>query len=389
MSPTHTVGFGKDNGRTVPSAANVLRTNYTSALPEVPRKVDTSGSDVSTRPLPRLEVRQSNLPKAGLGLFTTEDIPAYTRVLEDSALLSLAQGEDLPELWQKYSALPAEDKDTFGQLSLPDAYVMKGFTMVEKLTERGYDQEEAMHMARVSSVFQANGFKTAGSVQQPKTEGREGSEWAVALFPTVARINHSCVPNLHAHYDPSSGAQIIYSLRDISAGAELTISYFQITMPRAARQKRAGDWGFTCTCPACSGIDIFKDEGYELSLMMVQHALGGQFDTSKIFNGPTPAIENINRAIQIASRSFMPWLVAALPALYVKLGCLIQYGYSHRPDLFSEQYEKILSSLREAVVWESRITGPNSPPSRQRKKFMDEMAVILKEIESRSGERKD
>ena len=75
-------------------------------------------STVDPEAPPKLEVRKS--PGKGFGLFTVYHIPAYTRILEDFPLLSLAEGEDLPHLWQKYCVLPADHKAHLDDLSFSE-----------------------------------------------------------------------------------------------------------------------------------------------------------------------------------------------------------------------------------------------------------------------------
>ena len=73
-----------------------------------------------------------------------------------------------------------------------------------------------------------------------------------AVFPKVARVNHSCLPNAHSHYDPARRSRVMYSLRSIEAGEEITIAYFDTLRSLPCRRDRMSNWGFICRCPACS-----------------------------------------------------------------------------------------------------------------------------------------
>ena len=300
--------------------------------------------------LPRLAVRRSG--DRGLGLFAVDDIPAYSKVLEDYALLSLAQGEDIPELWQKYTLLPAEEKAQFDELGFSSHQQQKEALLTSKLQERGYDEGEAAKMVRVQSRFMANAFK------------EDSAKWRATLFLTAARINHSCTPNAQTHYRPAGGAKVVYAFRDISAGEEVEISYFGVTMAHADRQRRAQSWGFTCRCPACSSVDTLAGRDYERTLETLRLVLepGRGFPRSRL-------VLAVRNAVDVAMRTEYPWLVAALPSLFFYLEqCLAREN---------ERKEERLAALESALKWECRITGPDSPFSYDRRRQFRRLSAEL------------
>lgn len=289
-----------------------------------------------TEALPRVEVRQS--AGRGLGLFAVDHIPAFSRILEDHTLIGMVLGEDLPQLWDKYLALPQEDRETFDSLSPPAYQTGKEEALISKLRLRGYNDSEAREMARVSSRFQGNAFSA----------GMNGGEWTHGslLYPTVARINHSCTPNVHSHFRASSGADFVYALRDIQPGEEIEISYLDLTMPRARRQHRATGWSFECRCPACSGT-IGHD--YESQLALVHPLKDVQTNPTR----EPGRVDELRRAIAVAESDDFPWLRMALTNLYANLaGALGDEGHG---------MEVSLDAARKALMWQERVTGPDSP----------------------------
>ncbi|GIQ79800.1 hypothetical protein KIPB_000499 [Kipferlia bialata] len=75
-----------------------------------------------------------------------------------------------------------------------------------------------------------------------------------ALFPTAARINHSCAPNLTmTHREDTQGRAMIRTACDVREGQELTLCY---TDPWLCRQERheylERMYDFTCKCSTCS-----------------------------------------------------------------------------------------------------------------------------------------
>merc|ERR1719382_1892924 len=72
-----------------------------------------------------------------------------------------------------------------------------------------------------------------------------------ALFASVARLNHSCVPNLKIIFPRNSASLTAVSLAPINPGEELCISYILQDADVKVRQRRLLEYGFTCNCPRC------------------------------------------------------------------------------------------------------------------------------------------
>jgi hypothetical protein len=310
------------------------------------RDTDCSAGGAECTSLPRVEIRAAS--GKGLGLFAVDDIPAYSKILEDYALLSLAEGEDIPELWQKYSVLPPDEKQDFDSLGFSSHQLQKEDLLISKLKERGYGEDEAKNMVRVQSRFMANAFK------------EDSDKWRATLFLTVARINHSCTPNAQTHYRPSSGAKVLYSFRDIGAGEEIEISYFGITLPYTDRQNRAKSWGFTCQCPACLSMGTPQSAKYERAVSQIRSTLDHALDRSYSLGPNVASAASARDAIDAALDSEYPWLVAALPNLYIYLASWLDPNTQHQ--------EERCAALQSALKWESRITGPDSPFSVEKRR---------------------
>ena len=89
-------------------------------------------------------------------------------------------------------------------------------------------------------------------------KGSDGDEVPVhaAVFATIARFNHSCIPSCYAAWNPNLGRQTVHALRVISAGEELTIAYLGGAAWDGRRSRRREElwrkYRFWCTCEACS-----------------------------------------------------------------------------------------------------------------------------------------
>ena len=291
-------------------------------------------------------------------MFACEHIPAFTCLLEDHALLSLAKGEDLPQLWERYQVLPLELKQDFDALGFSNRQASKEETLVTKLRGRGHSEGMAKEMARVSSRFEANSFKTDADhvAFMDHVNSSERQQWAYALFPKTARVNHSCTPNAHAHCRPESGSQMVYSLRDIQPGDEIEIAYFDFTMSVNHRQDRAKSWGFRCTCAACTGTNEFDKSEYDRLLLQLHKSLNIVFTEGSASNLPPAqiqvAIQKTEGTIDIASSPQYPWLVATLPRLYEQLTVLLWK---------LNESVRVTQAMMKSQEWETNISGPGSP----------------------------
>jgi hypothetical protein len=73
------------------------------------------------------------------------------------------------------------------------------------------------------------------------------------VFPHAARFNHHCNPNACFTYNTSIERETIHAMRDIKEGEEITISYCDTIHDTPLRTWELKHYGFTCSCPACSG----------------------------------------------------------------------------------------------------------------------------------------
>ncbi|CAI7568865.1 unnamed protein product [Penicillium glandicola] len=72
------------------------------------------------------------------------------------------------------------------------------------------------------------------------------------VYPTISRINHSCLPNAHSSWDSASGHENIYAVRSIRAGEEITIAYDHGGTSDERRRYLKDGFGFDCDCVICS-----------------------------------------------------------------------------------------------------------------------------------------
>jgi len=278
----------------------------------------------------------------------------------------MALGEDLPQLWEKYCTLPADQKGVFDELSCkfdPD----KEAWLIQQLSQRGYDLATAQEMARVNAQWQANAFKnenTRIASQVPRPPSESGLRWAYSLFANVARINHSCGPNARASYAPASGAEAIYSVCDIASGEEIEIAYFDLTLNRTRRKTRTEDWNFTCRCRACEMSttdykiyapllhDIRKERNF--AELLVRE--GSANRTIQGVEEGTASAQRVQALIDLVLTDRFPWLVVMLPELYQALfGHHMHVGKAAGGSVSS--LKRARAAVKRAVELEEGMTG--------------------------------
>ncbi|KAH8197668.1 hypothetical protein TruAng_008172 [Truncatella angustata] len=78
------------------------------------------------------------------------------------------------------------------------------------------------------------------------------TDGTIAMFPKIARINHSCRPNAANVWSQASGVRVIWAAKDILPGEEVTVTYAPLLKTSEERQSRLSQYGFRCNCEACS-----------------------------------------------------------------------------------------------------------------------------------------
>ncbi|CAE8646434.1 unnamed protein product, partial [Polarella glacialis] len=71
------------------------------------------------------------------------------------------------------------------------------------------------------------------------------------FFSSVARMNHSCAPNMKIEFPSNSACLTATSILNVAAGEELCISYIDQEADVQTRRRRLLEYGFTCSCSRC------------------------------------------------------------------------------------------------------------------------------------------
>ncbi|KZT57212.1 SET domain-containing protein [Calocera cornea HHB12733] len=177
-----------------------------------------------------LSVEVVDVPGKGSGLRATRDIPRGQTFLLERPLLTCMHTMDV-------------DISTNFDMILDKSMTKehkKAYYKLHNCKPKGPGMIESLSIMRTNGLPAEWPFDTSDSQS--------------AVFETISRANHSCVPN--ATYDWSfkhfSGA--LRSVVPIKAGAEITISYTSKMFSSAAERKAEllEKYAFECTCPSCT-----------------------------------------------------------------------------------------------------------------------------------------
>ncbi|KAF2264739.1 SET domain-containing protein [Lojkania enalia] len=171
------------------------------------------------------EARQTE--DRGIGLIATETLPAGTTymiktpvlVIARDALSSISREERYALLKKAVNQLPVKTQELFMALA----------------KSRGGDE--------INDIVQTNshGMKFEGGVGH------------LSVVPEAARINHACRPNSYYRFDDLSMRFEVFTLRNVSVGDELSISYGFSDQPHDHRREAIEEnWSFTCNCALCT-----------------------------------------------------------------------------------------------------------------------------------------
>ncbi|KAF2428905.1 SET domain-containing protein [Tothia fuscella] len=182
----------------------------------------------------------------GLGVFALRDILSGTRITAEKPLLIALREPgtiDPITVYEAFEELAPSQQQEY--LRLYPAQKQTDFAL--QCMDDDLPVEIRNHVAKISSIFESNAFRLGSEGKQNIDEVHEAG-----IFPTAARFNHSCVPNIAQTWNRLIGMMTIHSVRLIKAGEELCDGYTSLTDDIRTRQARLAAYGFVCSCEACS-----------------------------------------------------------------------------------------------------------------------------------------
>ena len=177
--------------------------------------------------------------ETGLGVFALRDIPAGTCILTELPLLHFNTRKPSAKcILKRFRALCASKQAIFTDLSVYTRTIPERYEIVNAA------KKPTEFETFILSIFHNNHLP----ISKPGT--------GVAVYPTAARLNHSCTPNATVSTTTESPPSLVlYANRAINANEELTISYLpaiELFNSLPARHRLLTDrHNLDCLCPAC------------------------------------------------------------------------------------------------------------------------------------------
>ncbi|KAF4631304.1 hypothetical protein G7Y89_g6836 [Cudoniella acicularis] len=191
------------------------------------------GSEDEDDTLPSQIYEIKSTPNKGLGVFALQDLPPGTTILVEAPLVSVPMPEMVPGHGFRIASMLTSLQTAFSLLSPPDQ------STYLSLHEYRFPSEETQD--KLLTIFRSNAYNTGPN--------------RIGLFPECARINHDCTPNSGNYWSQKQGKRIIFASRLIKAGEEITVSYIPLLKKTAIRRERLAQYGFVCSCEACTRQD--------------------------------------------------------------------------------------------------------------------------------------
>ncbi|KAL1569917.1 methyltransferase [Salvia divinorum] len=231
-----------------------------------------------------VEIKKSEI--SGRGLFATRNVESGTlmvvtrAVAVDRAIMPQDSGENAHlVIWKNFidkvvetakkcehvssliSFLSTGECEDERALEAPDMEVFRSEAEVGIGNVGGrVDNERLRSILDVNSVLE--------DAISAKILGKNADYQGVGLWILASFINHSCDPNVRRVH--VGDYMVVHAARDVKAGEELTLAYFDVLAPREKRREMADNWGFVCGCKRCLFEDgvCFKNDMREMEMAM-------------------------------------------------------------------------------------------------------------------------
>ena len=218
---------------------------------------------------------------------------------------------------------------------------------------------------REVGIFTSNAFDMTHSKYGEEVSG---------LYCAIARLNHSCTPNVQQTHYPDSDKEYLHATRDILAGEELNDCYIHLLQPRHSRREELLRlYGFECECSACSlpSLEEIRED-----------------DRKRV-----RARELEDLVVELASECKLADAIDVNESLLRLLLSKAAYGWSERFQAAAYMSSYMLHSscgankkakehLRRAVELNSRYEGINSQQTQKYRTLLDSLVVYDVECKS-------
>lgn len=157
------------------------------------------------------------------------------------------------------------------------------------------------------------------------------------VYPTICLINHSCLPNAHNSWDGGAEHEVIYAVRPIRAGEEITNSYDHGGPSPARRAHLKENFGFECACGICSlpAAELRASDARRLRIQKLDEKIGDPFSMEI---KPAESLKHCHTLLRALEEEFRGHAGAHSARLYYDaFQVCIVHGDQARASVFAEK----------------------------------------------------
>ncbi|KAK2636172.1 hypothetical protein Ddye_030964 [Dipteronia dyeriana] len=210
-----------------------------------------------------VQIKKSEI--SGRGIFATKNIDAGTLVLVTKAIASergILSGEDSSEkaqlvMWKNFIDKIVESTSkcqrthhlisTLSNGENEDELEVPNISIFRAESEESNYSNGKLDMDRILSILDVNSL--VEEAVSAKVLGKNRGFHGVGLWLLASFINHSCNPNARRVH--VGDFVMVHASRDVKAGEEITLAYFDVLSSLEKRKEMSKTWGFHCNCKRC------------------------------------------------------------------------------------------------------------------------------------------
>ena len=220
----------------------------------------------------------------GMGAVAVKDLCANHCIVRERALVvvDLTEGGDVIGNFDSESGEFRSRQLESRLNSLSDDELRRFYSLTDVFTSKSNPSGHTRSTGKTNfGIIKTNSFTVTKRRQSDnKGDGEKGTESVLALFPSIARINHSCRPNCHHYNSGKTGEFVVRAVEEVSEGEELTISYMSPLQradfhDRKSRRKiLQEEFGFLCQCELCCRSNVTEDDRKRRRVLEIEVAWG-------------------------------------------------------------------------------------------------------------------
>lgn len=250
--------------------------------------------------------RITEIPGKGVGVVASVDITKGTRILCETPILTVRHAS-ISELNE---------------------------TIAQKLRAMTKDQQ-----VQFLSLYNAHTGSMPPFVGITKTNALPcGSDSPIgAIYPTICRINHSCIPNTMHNWNDARKQETIHAVRAIQAGEEITISYDAGQVSDVRKLDMRASFGFECKCPLCSSspAELASSDARRREIQRLDDAIGNPF---AMMSQPIGMLKNCHAIVKLLLEEYGESATVLLArSYYDAFQACVAHGDKRRASVFAER----------------------------------------------------